>query len=118
MKAAILEANFYEPVYQRAYKAMSEHYGYEIIPCRVRKPQEKGKVEAGIKYVKSNFFKGRSFANKVDVENQLNAWVKYKCNSRVHGTTKKVPAALGFIFLSPGSQGFPLGILDWGGSNF
>ena len=34
---------------------MSEHYGYEIIPCRVRKPQEKGKVEAGIKYVKSNF---------------------------------------------------------------
>ena len=49
LKAAILEANFYEPVYQRAYKAMSGHYGYEIIPCRVRKPQEKGKVEAGIK---------------------------------------------------------------------
>ena len=97
LKAAILEANFYEPVYQRAYKAMSEHYGYEIIPCRVRKPQEKGKVEAGIKYVKSNFFKGRSFANRVDVENQLNAWVKYKCNSRVHGTTKKV---LQEVFLS------------------
>ena len=38
LKAAILEANFYEPVYQRAYKTMSEHYGYEIIPCRVRKP--------------------------------------------------------------------------------
>lgn len=97
LKAAILEANFYEPVYQRAYKAMSEHYGYEIIPCRVRKPQEKGKVEAGIKYVKSNFFKGRSFSNKADVENQLNDWVKYKCNSRVHGTTKKIPQE---VFLS------------------
>lgn len=61
LKAAVLNANFYEPVYQRAYKAMSEYYGYEIIPCRVRKPQEKGKVEAGIKYVKSNFFKRQKF---------------------------------------------------------
>jgi transposase len=91
LKAAILNANFYEPVYQRAYKAMSEHYGYEIIPCRVRKPQEKGKVEAGIKYVKSNFFKGRNFNNRGDVESQLRDWIKYKCNSRIHGTTKKVP---------------------------
>lgn len=91
LKAAVLEANFYEPVYQRAYKALSEHYGYEIIPCRVRKPQEKGKVEAGIKYVKSNFFKGREFNSREDVEEQLRDWVKYKCNSRIHGTTKKIP---------------------------
>ena len=68
---------------------MSEHYRYEIIPCRVRKPQEKGKVEAGIKYVRSNFFKGRSFNSREDVEKQLRDWVKYKCNSRIHGTTKK-----------------------------
>lgn len=91
LKTAILEANFYEPVYQSVYKAMSEHYGYEIITCKVRKPQEKGKVEAGIKYVKSNFFKGRSFNSREDVEKQLRDWVKYKFNSRIHGTTKKIP---------------------------
>ena len=91
LKAAVLEANFYEPVYQRAYKALSEHYGYEIMPCRVRKPQEKGKVEAGIKYVKSNFFIGREFKSREDVEEQLGVWVKYTCNSRIHGTTKKIP---------------------------
>jgi len=91
LKAAMVEANFYEPVYQRAYKTLNEHYAFEIIPCRVRKPQEKGKVEAGIKYVKGNFFKRREFKSREDVEEQLRDWVKYKCNSRIHGTTKKIP---------------------------
>ena len=56
LKAAILEANFYEPVYQRLYKQFSEHYGFQSIPCRIYQPNDKGKVESGIKYVKNNFF--------------------------------------------------------------
>jgi len=94
LKAGILEANFYEPIYQREYKALSEYYGYEIIPCRVRQPQEKGKVESGIKYVKNNFLKGREFKDLKDAESKLEYWVKNICNKRVHGTTKKIPEEL------------------------
>lgn len=94
LKAGVLEANFYEPIYQRQYKALSEHYGYEIIPCRIRKPQEKGKVESGIKYVKNNFFKGRKFKDLKDAEQRLERWIETTCNSRIHGTTKKVPKEL------------------------
>ena len=61
LKAAILNANFYERVYQRLYESFAQHYGFKPHPCRVRKPNDKGKVEAGIKYVKSNFFLGRAF---------------------------------------------------------
>ena len=91
LKAAILEAHFYEPIHQIQYKIFSEHYGFDPIPCRVRKPQEKGKTESGIKYVKNNFLAGRTFANGDDLDNQLRNWLDTHCNQRVHGTTRKVP---------------------------
>jgi transposase len=39
LKAAILEANSYQLVFQALYKQFSEYYHFQIIPCRVRKPQ-------------------------------------------------------------------------------
>ena len=53
LKAAILEANFYEPIFQSQYKNFAIHYGFKPLPCRVYTPNDKGKVEAGIKYVKN-----------------------------------------------------------------
>ncbi len=94
LKAAILEAHFYEPVHQEVYKKFSDHYNFDPIPCRVRKPQEKGKVESGIKYVKNNFFAGRKFNTKQQTENRLRDWLNNKCNCRTHGTTKKIPREL------------------------
>jgi len=90
LKAAILQANFYEPVYQRFYQQLSEHYGFQSIPCRIYRPNDKGKVESGIKYVKVNFFAGRQFKNGNDLEKQLARWLE-TANNRVHGTTKKIP---------------------------
>jgi transposase len=94
LKAAILEAHLYEPIYQGTYQKFSEFYGFQPLPCRVRKPQEKGKVESGIKYIKINFFKGRYFSTYADLEIHLQAWLENKCNSRTHGTTKKIPRIL------------------------
>jgi hypothetical protein len=90
LKAAILEANFYEPVYQRLYKQFSEYYGFQSIPCRIYHPNDKGKVESGIKYVKMNFFAGRQFKDSDDVERKLSCWLE-TANNRIHGTTKKIP---------------------------
>lgn len=91
LKAAILEANFYEPVYQREYEAFSKYYGFTSIPCRVRTPTDKAKIESGVKYVKNNFFKGRRLESYEEYEKALNNWLENICNSRVHGTTKKIP---------------------------
>jgi transposase len=90
LKAAILEANFYEPVYQRLYKEFSEHYGFQSLPCRIYQPNDKGKVESGIKYVKNNFFAGRKFKDSDDVDRQLFRWME-NANIRIHGTTRKIP---------------------------
>lgn len=94
LKAAVLEANFYEPVYQKFYTSFAEHYGFKPIACRVRQPQEKGKIEAAIKYVKGNFFAGRSFTSNEQLRSELKLWLERKCNKRIHGTTKKVPREL------------------------
>lgn len=61
LKAAIVEANFYEPVTQRAYASFASHYCFWAQPCRVYTPTDKGKVESNVKYIKDNCFKGRDF---------------------------------------------------------
>ncbi len=94
LKAGILEAHFYEPIYQRLYKQFADHHGFYALPCRVRQPQEKGKVESGIKYIKNNFFAGRHFKSYEDLCKQLEDWVRHYCHERIHGTTKEKPKDL------------------------
>jgi len=91
LKAAILKVHFYEPLYQKLYKNFAQHYGFRPHPCRVRKPNDKGKVESGIKYVKRNFFLGRTFKDSDDVDRQLRNWMDSTSNQRLHGTTRKIP---------------------------
>ncbi len=64
------------------------------MPCRVRKPQEKGKVENGIKYIQNNFFAGRKFDNYNSLVSELRTWLNDYCNQRIHGTTKEKPRDL------------------------
>ena len=90
LKSAILQANFYEPIYQELYKNFASCYGFHPLPCRIRRPNDKGKVESGIKYVKNNFFLGRKFSGEKDLKERLFKWYT-RTNQRIHGTTRKVP---------------------------
>lgn len=90
LKAAILEANFYEPVYQTMYKNFADYTGFNPVPCRVYRPNDKGKVESGIKYIKNNFFNGRNFKSTSECRSKLEIWLE-KANRRIHGTTRKIP---------------------------
>lgn len=91
LKSAILEANFYEPIYQKLYQVLANYYEFKPLPCRVRHPNDKGKVESGIKYVKGNFFRGRNFVDFSNLQRQLKNWTQNICNKRIHGTTRKIP---------------------------
>lgn len=92
LKAAIAEADFYEPTVQRSYAAFADHYGFLPDPCRVRTPTDKGKIEANIKYIKENCFRGREFASLEEAQSFLEEWLGKTANRRTHGTTRKVPA--------------------------
>lgn len=91
LKSAVLEASFYEPVLQTEYNNFLLHYNTAGVTCRVRRGQDKGKVESGIKYVKNNFIKGLTYREFKGVQEQLKIWTAGECNSRLHGTTRKIP---------------------------
>ena len=92
LKAAIVSADFYEPLTQRTYAEFANHYRFLPIPCRVGVATDKGKVESAVKYVKDNCFKGRNFADADAAAAFLCSWLKDTANSRLHGTTGWIPA--------------------------
>lgn len=68
-----------------------EHYGVLPVACPPYWPRAKGKVEAGVKYLKESFLTGRAFTTLEDLNAQLDAWIDSVANVRDHGTTKERP---------------------------
>ena len=56
LKAAVLKASWEEPMVNRSYRQLAEHYGFLISACPPHRPRAKGGVENDIKYVKHNFW--------------------------------------------------------------
>lgn len=93
-KCAIVRACFRDPEVQRAYGDQAEGYGFIISPCPPRDPQKKGRVEAGVKYVKKAFMPLRRFRTLADANAQLRTWIMETAGNRVHGTTRQKPLSL------------------------
>jgi hypothetical protein len=53
--------------------------------------EAKGLLERSHRFMRSNFEPGRSFANELDYQDQLDAWTD-RANARTHRTTRAVPA--------------------------
>ncbi len=94
LKAAIITNTKYTFEITKEYLNFSLHYGFMIKACTPFSPNQKGKVEAGVKYVKRNFLAGRTFKDSADLQFQLKHWMIHTANMRTHGTTRKVPAAV------------------------
>lgn len=61
--------------------------------CRARRPQTKGKVERAVRFVKENFWPGRTFTDMVDLNRQAVTWC-YGVDQRIHGTAGERPCDL------------------------
>lgn len=66
------------------------HWGFKAKSCRPYRARTKGKVERPIRYIRENFFYGRTFLNDADLDEQRARWLD-KANRRVHRTTNEVP---------------------------
>lgn len=91
MKTAILRNQHYDLEFNPDFLGFAYHYNTVIIPCTPYHPEQKGTVEAGIKYLQGNFISGRTFTDSVDMKRQLTDWMNNYANQRIHGTTRKVP---------------------------
>lgn len=89
LKAAVTEADWYDPELNPKLRAFAAHYGVAILPTRPRTPRHKGKIERGVCYVQSNALQGRSFTSLAAQNEHLLAWEKNVADCRIHGTTRK-----------------------------
>ena len=69
------------------------YYGFRPAPHRPYRPQTKGKVESGVKYVK-RFLRGKEFTSLDDLNARLLEWIVTVADQRVHGTTHRKPAEM------------------------
>jgi transposase len=89
LAAAVKKADWYEPEVNPKLRNFAAHYGTLIMPARPYMPTDKGKVEAGVKYVKNNALKGNNFTSLAEVNAHLRWWMSHVADKRIHGTTKR-----------------------------
>lgn len=89
LKAAVIRADWWEPELNPKLREFCQHYGTVILPTRPYRPEHKGKIESGIKYVKNNALKGRTFVSLEEQNRFLLEWEKTVADCRIHGTTRK-----------------------------
>ena len=58
LKAGVVKASLYEPLINRSYRELAEHYGVLIDPARVRQPRDKPHVERAVQYVRQSWWVG------------------------------------------------------------
>lgn len=88
LKAAVPQADWYDPEIQPKLRSFAAHYGTAILPIKPYTPWHKGKVESNVKYVKNNALKGRRFASLAQQNAFLDHWERTVADTRIHGTTK------------------------------
>ena len=79
-----------EIIWNSIFLDFARYWGFTPRLCRPYRPQTKGKVESGVKYIRRNFLcglQGREPANLADLNSELRRWVAETANQRVHGTT-------------------------------
>jgi len=89
LKAAVKQADWYDPEIHPKLQSFAQHYGTVFLPTKPYTPEHKGKVEAGVKYVKNNGLKGHAFASLNAENKHLLEWETRVADTRLHGTTKQ-----------------------------
>jgi transposase len=88
----VVRADPIAPAFQRAFGEYAQSRGFFADPARVRRPQDKGRVENQVAYVRERCFDGESLGNDmIAIRAHAAAWCRDVAGTRVHGTTRRVP---------------------------
>jgi transposase len=88
LKEGVLKPDIYEPQLNPLYRDVLAHYGVTALPCRVRDPNRKGKVESAVNHAQRKL-KGLRFESPQDAQAYLDRWETNWADTRIHGTTKR-----------------------------
>ena len=107
LREGVLVPDLYDPTLNPLYRDVLAHYGVVALPCRIRDPDRKGKVESGVGHAKKTPLKGKRFESLEEAQAYLDHWEERWADTRIHGTTKRQVAAM-FAEEKPFLQPLPL----------
>lgn len=73
------------------FRLYAGHQGFTPYACTPASGNEKGRVEDGVKYIRSSFWPDREFRDFEDLTHQCADWVTNTANLREHRSTHKIP---------------------------
>ncbi|MBI4405173.1 MAG: IS21 family transposase [Deltaproteobacteria bacterium] len=73
------------------FMAYMGHQAIHPHACNPARGNEKGRVEDGVKFIRSSFWPGRTFSDFEDLCRQAAQWRDEIANTREHRSTKKIP---------------------------
>ena len=76
LKPVVDKADRLEPRWNRERLEYAPARGLVCDPARVRSPQDKGRVENGVKFVQVSFFAGEEFAGIADAQRRAEDWCR------------------------------------------
>jgi transposase len=94
LREGVLTPDIYDAALNPLYRDLLAHYGVVAMPCRVRDPDRKGKVEAGVGHAQKTPLKGQRFESLEEAQAYLDHWETRWADTRIHGTTKRQVAAM------------------------
>ena len=107
LKEGVLKPDIYDPALNPLYRDVLAHYGAVAMPCRVRHPDRKGKVESGVGHAQKTPLKGQRFESLEAAQLYLDRWEERWADTRIHGTTKRQVSAM-FAEEKPSLKPLPL----------
>lgn len=112
LKAVVDRADALTPRINATFLEYSQARGFVIDPARVRKPQDKPRVERAVAYVRDSFWAGEEFADLADAQRRVEVWCRVKAGMRIHGTTRVRPAEAFAVLEAPVLLAAPDGRYD------
>ena len=92
LSPVVSKADRIDPQWNREWLEYMQARGLACDPARVRSPQDKGRVESGVKFVQRSFFAGEDFNGIGQAQPKAVTWCRDRAGMRVHGTTRQRPA--------------------------
>lgn len=90
-KAIVDRADATAPRFNPTFVEYAQSRGFVIDPARVRKPQDKPRVERAVQYVQGSFFAGEEFRSRAEAQRRAEVWCLRTAGMRIHGTIQARP---------------------------
>jgi transposase len=94
LRSVVLDRAGAEVRFNPRFLDLAGHYLFRPDACRPRRPNEKGRVENAVRYIRESFLAGRDLRSLAEYELAARRWRDEVANVRLHATTGRRPVDL------------------------